>query len=134
MYNFAVRKSGAHRGNRQTESHAEESALRQAQDLRVQGGDAHHAVRAAALQLAALRALRQRGQAVRAPLRGGRVLWAVGGRGRRLRPAALHRQRPGGARHHRRAAVHRRLRQAPHQPLLLQEAHLRVQDHVVVKQ
>ncbi|XP_061902551.1 BTB/POZ domain-containing protein KCTD7 isoform X2 [Entelurus aequoreus] len=125
-------QSGAHRGDRQAEGHAEESALRQAEGVRLQGGDAHHAVRAAALQLAALRALGRRGQALRAPLRGGRVLRALGGGGRRLRPAALHRGRPGRARHRRRAAVHRRVRQAPHQPLLLQETHLRVQDHLVV--
>ncbi|XP_015223053.2 BTB/POZ domain-containing protein KCTD7 isoform X1 [Lepisosteus oculatus] len=124
---------GAHRGDRQAAGHAAEGALRQAEDLRVQGGDARHALRAAALQLAALRAERERGQAVRAPLRGGRVLRALGGRGRRVRPAALHRERPGAARHHGRAPVHRRVRQAPHQPLLLQEAHLRVQDHLVVK-
>ncbi|MGH0162396.1 UNVERIFIED_CONTAM: hypothetical protein FKN15_075666 [Acipenser sinensis] len=49
----------------------------------------------------------ERGQAVRAPLRGGRVLRTLGGRGRRVRPAALHRQRPGHAGHQCRPPVHR---------------------------
>ncbi|XP_021406491.1 BTB/POZ domain-containing protein KCTD7 isoform X2 [Lonchura striata] len=128
-----VRPLGADHRDSQAAGHAEEGQVCQAQGVRVQGGDAHHSLRVPALQLAALRAQRERGQALRAPLRGGRVLRALGGRGRRLRPPALHRHRPVGPRHHRGPPVHRRLRQAPHQPLLLQAAHLRVQDHLVVR-
>ncbi|KAL9826220.1 BTB/POZ domain-containing protein KCTD7 isoform 1-T1 [Geothlypis trichas] len=127
-----VRPPGADRRDRQAARHAEEGQVCQAQGVRVQGGDAHHPLRVPPLQLPALRAQRERGQALRAPLRGGCVLRALGGRGRRLRPPALHRQRPVRPRHHRGAPVHRRLRQAPHQPLLLQAPHLRVQDHLVV--
>ena len=53
------RQPEAHCGDLQAARHAEEGTLRQAQDLRLQGGDAHHAVREAALQLAALRAHRE---------------------------------------------------------------------------
>ncbi|XP_063258629.1 BTB/POZ domain-containing protein KCTD7 isoform X2 [Prinia subflava] len=127
-----VRPPGADHRDRQAARHAAEGALRQAQGVRVQGGDAHHPLRVPPLQLAALRAQRERHQALRAPLRGGRVLRALGGRGRRLRPAALHRHRPVCARHRRGPPVHRRVRQAPRQPLLLQAPHLRVQDHLVV--
>lgn len=127
------REPGADCGDRQGAGHAEEGALRQAEDLRLQRGDARHPVREAALQLAALRALGERGQDLRAPLRGRRVFRAVGGGGGRVRPASLHRERPSRAWHYRGPAVHRGVRQAPHQPLLLQKAHLRVQDHMVVK-
>ena len=58
------RESGAYRGDRQVARHAEEGPFRQAQGLRLQGGDAYHPVRATTLQLTAVRALRERGQAV----------------------------------------------------------------------
>lgn len=121
---FCSRKSWAHCGDRKTSCHAAEGSLRETEDLRVQGGDAHHPLWKTAVQFAAVWAFREWGQAVWAPLWGWRVLWALGGSGWCLWPSSLHSERPGRSWHLCWPAMHRRVWQTPHQPLLLQKAHL----------
>ncbi|XP_047389570.1 BTB/POZ domain-containing protein KCTD7 isoform X2 [Sciurus carolinensis] len=62
------RPLGADRGDRPAAGGAAEGPLRQAQGLRLQGGDARHALRVPPAQLPALRAQRERRAALRAPL------------------------------------------------------------------